>query len=102
MVKPKYTLSWRCWGLEFLPEDMIVSPDSMRKWAFEQKLIWDEGQLMTPERIEALSEHFVYEDKLAILTHLYKDPSGNLSYIEHPYLPVKTLMKKAKEVRIVY
>ena len=90
------------WGSELLPENIILSLDSIREWAFEQKLIWDvEAQLMASERIEALSEHFVFEDKLAILIHLYKEP-GNLCYLEHPYLPIKSLIKKAKEVEIVY
>ncbi len=90
------------WGSEFLPREIIPSLDSIREWAFEEKLTWDaESQLMTSERIEALSEHFVYEDKLAILIHLYRK-SGNLCYLEHPYLPIKSLIKKAKEVEIVY
>jgi len=90
------------WGSEFLPKDIIPSLDRIREWAFEQELIWDEGQLITSERIEALSEHFVYEDKLSILIHLYKDSSGNLCYLEYPYLPVRALIKRAKEVQIVY
>jgi len=90
------------WGGEFLPGDIIPSLDSIRKWAFEQNLIWDEGQLITPERIEALQKHFAYEDELSILIHLYKNSSGNLCYLEYPYLPVKSLIKKEKEVQIVY
>jgi len=90
------------WGSEFLPDNIILSLDSIREWAFEQKLIWDvEAQLMASERIQALSEHFVFEDKLAVLIHLYKE-AGNLCYLEHPYLPIKSLIKKAKEAEIVY
>jgi hypothetical protein len=90
------------WGSELLPENVILSLDNIREWAFEQKLIWDvEAQLIASERIEALSEHFVFEDKLAILIHLYKE-SGKLCYLEHPYLPINALTKKAKEVEIVY
>lgn len=90
-------------GLEFLPKDIIPTWGNIRGWAFKHKLIQDpESQLITLERIEELKKHFVYEDNLSILIHLYKDSSGKLEYFEYPYLPVKTLIKKAIEAEIVY
>lgn len=91
------------WGSEYLPGDITLSINSIRKWAVEQKLIWDvEDQLIASERIEELSKHFLSEDKLSILIHLYKDPSGNLNYAEYPYLSIRSLIKKGKNIKIVY
>ena len=91
------------WGSEFLPRDLILSPDSIRKWASDQKLIWDvEAQLMASERMGELEKHFSSEDKLFLLIHLYKDDFGNLSYMEYPFLPVKSVIRRAREVEIVY
>lgn len=91
------------WGSEFLPKDIIPTWGNIRGWAFKHKLIWEpELQLITSERIEELMKHFVYEDRLSIIIHLYKDSSGKLDYLEYPYLPIKTLIKKEKEVEIVY
>lgn len=90
-------------GLEFLPKDLIPNWSNIRGWAFKQNLICDpEFQLITSERIEELRKHFVYEDRLSIIIHLYKDSSGKLEYLEYPYLPIKTLIKRAIEVEIVY
>ncbi len=90
-------------GLEFLPKDIIPTFGNIRNWAFKQNLIYEpELQLITSERIEELRKHFVYEDGLAILIHLYKASSEKLDYLEYPYLPIKTLIKKAIEVEIVY
>jgi hypothetical protein len=101
--KHPFFLGLILWGSEFLPKDIIPTWGNVRGWAFKHKLIWDpEAQLMTSERIEELRKHFVYEDRLSILIHLYKDSSGKLEYLEYPYLPVKSLIKKAKEVEIVY
>lgn len=91
------------WGSEFLAGDLILSLESIRNWAFEQNLIWDvETQLMASERIEELKKHFVPQDQLAVLIQLYKHSSGNLCYLEYPYPPIKSLIKKAKEIQIVY
>lgn len=71
------------WGSEFLPKDIIPTWGNIREWAFEQNLIYEpEFHLITSGRIEELRKHFVYEDKLAILIHLYKDSSGKLEYLE--------------------
>ncbi|MBA7611101.1 hypothetical protein ES703_18317 [subsurface metagenome] len=90
-------------GLEVLPKDLIPNWGNIRGWAFKNNLIWEpELQLITSERIEELRKHFVYEDRLSIIIHLYKDSSGKLEYLEYPYLPIKTLIKRAIEVEIVY
>jgi len=90
-------------GLEFLPKDLIPNWDNIRGWAFKHKLILEpESQLITSEKIEELRKHFIHEDKLSIIIHLYKDSSGKLEYLEYPYLPLKTLIKRAIEVEIVY
>jgi len=91
------------WGSEFLPKDIVPTWGNVRGWAFKNDLILEpELQLITSERIEELRKHFVYEDRLSIIIHLYKDSSGKLEYLEYPYLPIKTLIKRAIEVEIVY
>lgn len=90
-------------GSEFFPKDIIPTFGNIRNWAFKQNLIYEpEFQLITSGRIENLRKHFVYEDRLSIIIHLYKDSSGKLEYLEYPYLPIKTLIKRAIEVEIVY
>jgi len=91
------------WGSEYLPHDVILSLSDIRKWAFKKKMIWEpESQLIGKERLDELNKHFVSEDQLSILFHLYKDDKNNLCYLEYPYMSVKTLIKKDKQIEIVY
>ena len=90
------------WGSEFLPKDICPTLEDIREWAGKQNLIWDEAQIITPERVNVLRKHFLPEDGLAILIHLYKDTEGKLNYLEQPFIPVRTLIKKQKEVDLVY
>jgi len=91
------------WGSEFLPKDIIPSLGNIREWVFRQELIWDtESQLVASERIGVLTEQFTCEDELAILIHLYEDSPGNLNYLEYPYLSVKSLIRRAEEIEVVY
>ncbi|GAF97444.1 unnamed protein product, partial [marine sediment metagenome] len=91
------------WGLEFLPKDIILSLENIRNWAIESKLIDDsEFQFITSERVDNLRKHFSYEDELQILISLYKEDPENLNYLEYPFIPIKTLIKKSKEISIVY
>lgn len=91
------------WGSEFLPKNIKLTLENIRNWAIENKLI-DESKLqfITSERANNLKKHFSYEDELQILISIYKEDSGNLSYLEYPFIPIKTLIKKSKEISIVY
>lgn len=91
------------WGSEYFPGDLKLMLRDIRQWALKNKMIWDpEAQLIGEERLEELNKHFVPEDELFILIHLYKDEKDNLCYLEYPYLPVKTLIKKSTQIQIVY
>jgi len=91
------------WGSEFLSGEIYLTLEDIRQWAFNEGLIWDEdAQLITPEREKNLSKYFSPEDSLLILIHLYKDSQGNLNYLEYPFIPLKTLIKKQKEIELVY
>ena len=91
------------WGAEHLPKDMFLTLNNIRGWALQKALILDpELQLLSPERIQILAEHFVPEDKLSVLIHLYEDSEGNLTYLEHPHLPIRSLIKRATRVDLVY
>lgn len=91
------------WGSEFLPKDITLSLENIRNWAIESKLIDDsEFQFITSERAYNLRKHFSYEDELQILISIYKEGPENLNYLEYPFIPIKTLIKKSKEISIVY
>ena len=90
-------------GSEFLPKNIMPTLENIRNWAIKNELIDDsEFQFITPRRTDNLREHFSYEDELQILISMYKDDSGNLNYLEYPFIPIKTLIKKTKEISLVY
>lgn len=91
------------WGSEYLPDDILLSVNNIRGWALQKALVLEpELQLLSPERIQILAEHFVPEDKLSILICLYEDSEGNLTYLEHPHLPIRSLIKRGTHVDVVY
>ncbi len=91
------------WGGEYLPGDIIPTLENIRKWAIDQGMIWEaESQFIGDERYKDLSKYFDVEDKMLLLISLYRDSSKRLCYLEYPYLPVRTLIKKDKEVEIIY
>lgn len=103
MVRSALLSGWVLWGMEFLPKDIIPDPEGMREWAFRAGLISDpDFQLITQETVEELSRLFAPQDRLAILAHVYSEPSGALGYVELPYVPIPTLIKKGLEVKLVY
>jgi len=50
------------WGSEHLPEDLPLDLDEIRRWAIESGLIFEEGQLLTGERVEKLKAVFTKEE----------------------------------------
>lgn len=91
------------WGSEHLPRDLVISLGDIRQWAVDQRLIWDaEAQFLVADRIKELRKHFTPEHKLSILINLYIDNSGELTYAEYPYLPIKSLLKMEQQIEIVY
>ena len=76
------------WGGEHLPDDVLVDLDPLRQWALDDGIIFDDGQFVTSEEADELSQVFSSEDKLMLLLHLFKDKSGDLNYIEYPFIPV--------------
>ena len=91
------------WGSEYLPGDIILSLTEIRKWAFEHGLIADpDFQLITEERVKELKKVFSLEDKLMILIYLDKDEQGELFYLEGPFVPVATLIKRRLEIDLVW
>ena len=89
-------------GMEQLPGDSVLSLGEIRKWALDQGFITDpEFQLLLDDRINALSSYFDPEDQLQIALAVH--PSGAESfYFEYPYLPVKSLIRRAEEVELYY
>lgn len=86
-----------------MPKDIIPDPEGIREWAFRAGLVSEpDSQLVTQETMEELSRIFGPHDRLSILVHLYREPSGALGYLEFPYVPTPTLVRKGLEVDLVY
>lgn len=90
-------------SFHFLPPDIALGLDEIRKWACEKGLVYDiESQIIVPEREEELFKIFQPDDELCVAIDIYKDSSGDLTYLEYPYIPVKTLIKKKKQIDLVF
>jgi len=88
---------------EFIPDNLFPTIGEIRKWAYQEGLIWEpDSQFVTPEREQNLCKIFQPEDGLLIAVHIYQDSSGRLDYLEYPYVPVRTLIKKEMQIDIVY
>ncbi len=89
-------------GMEQLPGDIALSLVEIRKWALNQGYITDpEFQLLLDDRVNALSSHFDPEDQLQIALAIHPG-RGDPFYFEYPYLPVKSLIRRAVEVELYY
>ena len=89
-------------GMDQMPDDIVPSLGEIRKWALGQGLIADpDFQLLLDERIDALSGHFGIEDQLQIALAIHPG-GGEPFYLEYPYLPVKSLIRRGEEVELYY
>lgn len=89
-------------GSDLLPQDVPLDLQSIRRWAFERGLVFEpESQLLGEERLRELAKCFTSEDELMVAVVIRKD-LGEWIYAEYPYLPVKSLIRRAEEVEIVY
>jgi hypothetical protein len=89
-------------GQDLLPGDVLLDLDNLRQWAFKQGLIFDpDAQLLVPERIQTLAKCFSSNDKLLVAISICEG-QGKPFYVENPYLPVRSLIRRAEEVAIVY
>ena len=75
--------------------------EAVRDWALREKIILDEGQLLNDEMIKEISGIFAPLDELSIAVHVTHSPQG-YSYLEYPFVPVKTLAIRALQVEIIY
>ena len=89
-------------GTEFLPDDLPLGLENIRQWALEAGLIWEaESQLLLGERLQNLAEYISQEDRLGLAIEIVKDEHG-ISYIEYPYLSVRSLIRRSEKIRLVY
>ena len=90
------------WGSELLPPNIVPSLNHLREWAFQNGFANDpDADFVGLERLAELKKHFVADDMLMILVHLTNE-FGKMQYLEFPYIPVATLIKKQVWVDIVY
>jgi len=69
------------WGSEHLPEDLPLDLGEIRRWAIESGLVFDEGQLLTGERLEKLRTVFTKEEVRVVII-IGRDKEG--LYLEQP------------------
>lgn len=89
-------------GQELLPGDVLLDLDNLRQWALEQGLVFDpDAQFLVPERIQNLAKCFSSDDRLLVAISICEG-QGKPLYVESPYLPVRSLIRRAEEIAIVY
>ena len=86
-------------GGEHIPDDLPVNLTDIREWAEQSGLIFDPDQLMNRERFEDISQLCSKEDELLIGLSL-SDKHGSLVYVEYPYIPVKSLIRRNQDVKL--
>jgi hypothetical protein len=91
------------WGSEHFPENLMLSLNDIRKWAYTNKMIWDpEAQCIIGERLNQLNKYFEPEHHISILVYVYQNDKGEMNYLEYPYIPVKTLIEYQVQIEIVF
>src|SRR4051812_8690426 len=91
------------WGSSLLPGNILATLERIRKWAIDANLIWDtEAQFVGDDVISKLHEKFDAEDRLGILVHTYENEIRPLNYLECPFVPTATLIKRQLQVKLVY
>lgn len=88
-------------GVENLPGDIPINLNSIREWAAGSNLIFNPNQLMNEKRIVDISRLCSPEDKLLIGIAISGE-SGSLLYLEYPYLPVHSLIRRGDAVDLVF
>ena len=89
-------------GFDLLPGDLPLGLDNIRRWAFDEGLIDDpEFQLLGAERLQELKKYISSDDQPGIAISLDEGETG-ISYMEYPFLPVRTLVRRGEVIRIVY
>ncbi|MBW8010304.1 MAG: hypothetical protein FVQ83_03545 [Chloroflexi bacterium] len=89
-------------GYESLPGDILLNLEAIRNWANEEGLIIDpDFQLMNTEKMEELKTVFSPEDQMQIAIAIHKEESS-LNYLEYPFIPVKSLIKKGATIDLYY
>jgi hypothetical protein len=89
-------------GASHLPGSLVPSLTSIRDWAEGAGLVGErEAQELTTDFVEDLACYWSREDELQIAISI--DPrDGDLGYMEYPYVPVKTLIRRELPVELVY
>jgi hypothetical protein len=91
------------WGSSLLPGDLLMDLEDIRKWAVEANLIWEpESQFLGEEVVSQLRTKFDATDRLEVLAHTYENETRPLNYLESPFVPTGTLIKRQQEVKLVY
>jgi hypothetical protein len=103
---PKGPLSHLFRGLAFLegakqlPEHVPMRLGSIRDWAESSGLILNPDQILTQERVADISRVCLSEDDLLVGIAITGEPLN--VYLEFPYLPVRSLIRRGKPVDLLF
>lgn len=90
------------WGSEHLPEDLLLGVENIRRWAIEMGMAFPDDFEDEELVVEDVRKVFASDDKLSILVSIEQGRDDKLAYIEYPFVPIRTLIKKNLEVSLVY
>lgn len=88
-------------GAEHLPADLPVSLEAIRQWALQSGLIFDDAQLLTGDRVADIAKVCSPNDRLTIAVAV-TGATDVLNYLEYPYMPVQSLIRRGQQVAVVY
>lgn len=88
-------------GVEHIPKDIPLSLDVIRDWAVDSGLVFDPDQYLNEERIADISRLCSAEDNLLIAIAISGE-SHSLIYLEYPYMPVRSLIRRGDVVDLVF
>ena len=90
-------------GIGYLPGDLMLELGAIRKWAESQGMISEpEFQLMGTNRSKGVFQVWSPDDKLLVAISISISLSGALTYMEYPYVPVRTLIQRKLPIQLVY
>jgi hypothetical protein len=90
-------------GTGRLPGDLVIELGSIREWANSQGMISDpEFQLMGPNRMRDVFRVWSPDDRLSVAISISDSANGSLTYMEYPYVPVRSLIQRKRPIQLIY
>jgi len=88
--------------IDLFPNNLLMDINEIRKWSINEGLTKDpDCQILGVERLKNLQGLFSLEDELQIAITIQRKDDLPF-YLEFPYLPIKTLVRRKEEFDISY